>query len=104
GGAHADVRRSQRGSDGRHVCRPLQQHRDAPRRLRIRGSGWQAGTRIVGGPDWRISGENMGSLHPVQVIAVTGGKGGVGKTSVSVNLALALADLGRRVMLLDADL
>jgi flagellar biosynthesis protein FlhG len=46
----------------------------------------------------------MGSLHPVQVIAVTGGKGGVGKTSVSVNLALALAELGRRVMLLDADL
>ncbi len=46
----------------------------------------------------------MGSMHPVQVIAVTGGKGGVGKTNVSVNLALALADLGRRVMLLDADL
>ncbi|TRX74505.1 MinD/ParA family protein [Pseudomonas mangiferae] len=46
----------------------------------------------------------MGSVHPVQVIAVTGGKGGVGKTNVSVNLSLALADLGRRVMLLDADL
>ncbi|MBD7976519.1 MULTISPECIES: flagellar synthesis regulator FleN [Pseudomonas] len=46
----------------------------------------------------------MGSLHPVQVIAVTGGKGGVGKTNVSVNLSLALAELGRRVMLLDADL
>jgi flagellar biosynthesis protein FlhG len=43
-------------------------------------------------------------MHPVQVIAVTGGKGGVGKTNVSVNLALALADLGRRVVLLDADL
>jgi flagellar biosynthesis protein FlhG len=42
--------------------------------------------------------------HPVQVIAVTGGKGGVGKTNVSVNLSLALADLGRRVMLMDADL
>jgi flagellar biosynthesis protein FlhG len=41
---------------------------------------------------------------PVQVIAVTGGKGGVGKTSVSVNLATALASLGRRVMLLDGDL
>ena len=42
--------------------------------------------------------------NPVRVIAVTGGKGGVGKTNVSVNLAVAMADLGRRVMLLDADL
>jgi len=46
----------------------------------------------------------MGSNHPVQVIAVTGGKGGIGKTNVSVNLSLALADMGRRVVLLDADL
>ena len=46
----------------------------------------------------------MGSMHPVQVIAVTGGKGGVGKTNVSVNLSIALAELGRRVMLMDADL
>lgn len=44
------------------------------------------------------------SSHPVQVVAVTGGKGGVGKTNVSINLSLALADLGRRVALLDADL
>jgi flagellar biosynthesis protein FlhG len=43
-------------------------------------------------------------MHPVQVIAVTGGKGGVGKTSVSVNLSVALAQMGRRVALLDADL
>lgn len=42
--------------------------------------------------------------HLVQVIAVTGGKGGVGKTNVSVNLAMALAELGRRVVLMDADL
>lgn len=41
---------------------------------------------------------------PVQVIAVTGGKGGVGKTSVAVNLATALASAGRRVLLLDGDL
>lgn len=46
----------------------------------------------------------MSSKHPVQVIAVTGGKGGVGKTSVSINLSVALAQLGRRVALLDADL
>jgi len=42
--------------------------------------------------------------NPVRVIAVTGGKGGVGKTTVSVNLAVALADSGRRTLLLDADL
>jgi flagellar biosynthesis protein FlhG len=41
---------------------------------------------------------------PVQVIAVTGGKGGVGKTTVSVNLAAALAARGKEVMLLDGDL
>jgi flagellar biosynthesis protein FlhG len=44
------------------------------------------------------------SPGPVQVIAVTGGKGGVGKTSVAINLATTLASLGRRVMLLDGDL
>ncbi|HET6470669.1 MAG TPA: MinD/ParA family protein [Pseudomonadales bacterium] len=47
---------------------------------------------------------NGHSMNPVQVIAVTGGKGGVGKTNVSVNLGVALCRLGRRVTLLDADL
>lgn len=46
----------------------------------------------------------IASPGPVQVIAVTGGKGGVGKTSVSVNLATALASAGKRAMLLDGDL
>ncbi|TQV84189.1 MinD/ParA family protein [Exilibacterium tricleocarpae] len=42
--------------------------------------------------------------RPVQVVAITGGKGGVGKTNISVNLSVALAEQGRRVALLDADL
>ncbi len=46
----------------------------------------------------------MKPMHPAQVIAVTGGKGGVGKTNVSVNLAAALAQAGQRVVLMDADL
>jgi len=38
------------------------------------------------------------------VVAVTGGKGGVGKTNLSVNISIALAEMQRRVVLLDADL
>lgn len=40
----------------------------------------------------------------VKVITVTGGKGGVGKSSVSLNIAVALCLLGKKVMLFDADL
>ncbi len=40
----------------------------------------------------------------VKVIAVTGGKGGVGKTNVTLNLAMAMAQMGKKVLVLDADL
>jgi len=44
-------------------------------------------------------------LKPLgKVLAITSGKGGVGKTFVSANLAAALAKLGQRVLVLDADL
>jgi flagellar biosynthesis protein FlhG len=43
-------------------------------------------------------------VKPVKVIAIASGKGGVGKTSVSVNLAMTLAMGGQAVLLLDADL
>ena len=46
----------------------------------------------------------MSQVRPVQVIAISGGKGGVGKSNISVNLSIALAELQRRVILLDADL
>jgi flagellar biosynthesis protein FlhG len=40
----------------------------------------------------------------IKVVAVTGGKGGVGKTSITLNTAIAAAKLGKKVMVLDADL
>ena len=46
----------------------------------------------------------MVNPRPVRAIVVTGGKGGVGKTNVSVNLGVAAAETGQKVMLLDADL
>jgi len=42
--------------------------------------------------------------HETRVIAVTSGKGGVGKSVISANLGLCMAQMGRRVLLVDADL
>ena len=44
------------------------------------------------------------SNKPVHVVAVTSGKGGVGKTNIVINTGVALADLGYKVMIFDADL
>lgn len=41
---------------------------------------------------------------PVRVLAIASGKGGVGKTNVSVNLGISLSRLGNRVLLMDADM
>ncbi|MCB2198235.1 MinD/ParA family protein [bacterium] len=42
-------------------------------------------------------------LHSARKIAVTSGKGGVGKSNVSLNMAIAFGRLGKRVLLVDAD-
>jgi len=41
---------------------------------------------------------------PVRIITITSGKGGVGKTNLSTNLAITYAQAGKRVILMDADL
>ncbi len=62
---------------------------------------------------WRCSQQMMNQAEglqqiaahaPVNVIAVTSGKGGVGKTNIAVNLAVSLANRQRAVLLFDADL
>ncbi|MEZ4265444.1 MAG: MinD/ParA family protein [Myxococcota bacterium] len=47
--------------------------------------------------------ERPSPLRSLRVVAVTSGKGGVGKTSLTVNLALLFARQGRRVLIIDGD-
>jgi len=44
------------------------------------------------------------SARPLRIMSVTGGKGGIGKTTLSVNMAVAYAKQGKKVLLFDADL
>ena len=44
------------------------------------------------------------AVKHTRIITVTSGKGGVGKTNTSVNMALAYARLGKKVVVMDADL
>lgn len=53
----------------------------------------------------QISGlQGMSKSRPTQVVAVTSGKGGVGKTNITINTAVTLSRMGNRVLVLDADL
>jgi ATP-binding protein involved in chromosome partitioning len=52
----------------------------------------------------RLDGRRSGRIFDMRLVAVASGKGGVGKSTVSIGLARALARRGRSVGLLDADL
>ena len=53
--------------------------------------------------------EKNGQSEPVhrrepRIMTVSSGKGGVGKTNIAINLAIALAEVGKKVVVMDADL
>jgi flagellar biosynthesis protein FlhG len=54
--------------------------------------------------DQQAASARIAPARGVTTIAVASGKGGVGKTQIAVNLAVALAQRGRKTLLLDADL
>ncbi|MFM8838895.1 MAG: P-loop NTPase, partial [Bacteroidota bacterium] len=67
------------------------------------GDAWQVDIRMEARTLGRVQGMDwLPGVH--NLVMVASGKGGVGKTTVAVNLAKALRDAGARVGLLDADL
>lgn len=53
--------------------------------------------------DIEAQAETLKRIAGKKIITVSSGKGGVGKTTVAVNVALATSDMGKRTLLIDAD-
>jgi len=80
---------------------------DQAQKLReLVGAGTGSGTAL---PSSRKEKAAAGSTGPeprkaTRIIAVSSGKGGVGKTNIAINLALAYSQAGKKVIVMDADL
>lgn len=73
-------------------------------RALIRAAQPASGARAESSEAPRAQGAHAASGRRARVIAITSGKGGVGKTNLAVNLAARFAQCGRRTLLLDADM
>jgi flagellar biosynthesis protein FlhG len=73
-----------------------------PYRLQSVAGNQQSKTSATGTADPKGSLIQAKSLGP-KILAVTSGKGGVGKTNVVANLSVSLSELGKKVVVLDAD-
>jgi flagellar biosynthesis protein FlhG len=67
------------------------------------GRGGHAGGSAGGGKAGS-NGTETRENRKTRIITITSGKGGVGKTNLSVNMALAFARMGKKVIVMDADL
>lgn len=93
---------TQAGAETVHCrFRPLAAAADAPAPA---AAGAGAASRPVQGHGAGLSSPLLDPSSGVQFIAVASGKGGVGKSTVTVNLAVALARKGKRVGIIDADI
>src|SRR5512138_2127179 len=68
----------------------------------LRANNQQTKARAMGLPDSKGSLLQMKARGP-KILAVTSGKGGVGKTNVVANLSVSLSEMGKKVVVLDAD-
>ncbi|EIZ77463.1 chromosome partitioning ATP-binding protein [Novosphingobium sp. Rr 2-17] len=73
-----------------------------PAREALEGEVRQALSAVPGIEDVRVA--MMADKSITRIVAVGSGKGGVGKSTVATNLAVALARMGRKVGLVDADI
>jgi flagellar biosynthesis protein FlhG len=89
--------------DQAEKLREIMRQKSSPGPVREGAAGGESPSFPREGFPQRREGAKAGGSK-TRIITVTSGKGGVGKTNVSVNMALAYARLGKKVVVMDADL
>jgi len=87
--------------DQAEKLRQIMRQKDHPESREGGASEGKEYPALGGAPEKQVKGVES---RRTRIITITSGKGGVGKTNVSVNMALAYARLGKKVVVMDADL